>query len=67
MTSSATDDSDTATETDALLTVVSGWQSVLPVPKHPIQAWIDLMDVVEALCPEWPEMVLSMGPGDYRL
>lgn len=67
MTSSTTDANDDASVTDALLTIVSAWQSVLPVPQHPIQAWIDLMDVVEALCPERPERVLSMGAGDYRL
>ena len=37
------------------LTVVAGWDSVLPVPQDPIGAWLDLMDVVEALCPQWPE------------
>lgn len=25
----------------------------------PIAAWMDLMDVVEALCPRWPERKLS--------
>ena len=26
-----------------------------PEYRDPISAWIDLMDVVEALCPKWPE------------
>lgn len=24
-------------------------------PQDPIAAWLDLMEVVEALCPEWPQ------------
>lgn len=26
-----------------------------PADQDPIQAWIELMEVVEALCPTWPE------------
>ena len=66
MTSSPTDADAYVALTDAPLTVVAGWHSVLPVPKHPIQAWIDLMEVVEALCPEWPEAAAA-NAGDYRL
>lgn len=31
--------------------------------------WIDLMEVVEALCPRWPERTAPVGKGpcDYRL
>lgn len=57
---------DAAAPQDPPLTVVAGWQSVLPEPAHPIEAWIDLMEVVEALCPEWPERVHSERR-DYRL
>lgn len=49
------------------LTVVAGWESVLPVPERPIDAWIDLMEVVEALCPVWPEAVAGNSSRDYRL
>jgi len=66
MTSSPTAAEDDLARADAPLTVVAGWHSVLPVPKHPIQAWIDLMEVVEALCPEWPESAAA-NAGDYRL
>lgn len=31
-----------------------------------VDAWIDLMETVEALCPCWPERELSIGT-DYRL
>ena len=37
-----------------------------PMLPAPIDAWIDLMEVVEALCPRWPERALSIGR-DYRL
>ncbi len=30
-------------------------QSTAAAPQDPIAAWLDLMDVVEALCPEWPQ------------
>jgi len=66
MTSSPTDADNGAPRTDAPLTVVAGWHSVLPVPTHPIEAWIDLMEVVEALCPVWPERN-GAGQGDYRM
>jgi len=35
-------------------------------PQDPIAAWLDLMEVVEALCPEWPAREVMMN-GDYRL
>ena len=34
--------------------------------RDPITAWIELMEVVEALCPRWPERRLVIGK-DYRL
>lgn len=64
MTSSPPDLADTPRE--APLTEVSGWTSVLPVPRHPIEAWLDLMEVVEALCPAWPPAAPTRA-GDYRL
>ncbi len=32
----------------------------------PLDAWVDLMETVEALCPRWPERLLAVGR-DYRL
>ena len=32
----------------------------------PVGAWLALMEVVEALCPHWPERPVSIGH-DYRL
>ena len=29
--------------------------------RDPLVAWIDLMEVVEALCPRWPERPPSIG------
>lgn len=37
-----------------------------PPASSPIEAWIDLMKTVEALCPRWPEAELEVGR-DYRL
>jgi hypothetical protein len=50
----------------APLTEATGWHPVLPVPADPIGAWIDLMDVVEMLCPVWSSNCLPPGP-DFRL
>lgn len=60
-------DADRSTASDAPLSAVADWHSVLPVPRHPIQAWIDLMEVVEALCPVWPQRVMTIEAGNYRL
>ncbi len=35
-------------------------------PHDPFQAWMDLMDVVEALCPRWPDRPPSRGH-DFRM
>ena len=35
-------------------------------PQDSIEAWLSLMEVVEALCPEWPPReILSVG--EFRL
>ncbi len=36
------------------------------VPQDPILAWLELMEVVEALCPQWPPRYIAVG-GQYRL
>lgn len=36
------------------------------VPPDPFEAWLSLMEVVEALCPEWPPREIVEG-GDFRL
>lgn len=38
----------------------------IAAPEDPIVAWLDLMEVVEALCPVWPERCVGRG-GQYRL
>lgn len=37
-----------------------------PSYSSPIAEWIDLMEMIEALCPQWPEPELKSG-NDYRL
>jgi len=37
-----------------------------PEASDPIAAWIDLMEAVEALCPQWPEREIPVG-GNYYL
>ena len=34
--------------------------------RAPLDAWMDLMEAVEALCPRWPERPLAIGQ-NYRL
>ena len=41
-------------------------QTATEPPQDPIAAWLDLMEVVEALCPVWPAREVMMN-GDYRL
>lgn len=36
------------------------------LPEDPIAAWIDLMEVVEELCPQWPERREASG-GQFKL
>jgi hypothetical protein len=42
---------------------------LLPPARGDLSDWIDLMEVVEALCPRWPERPAPAGKGqrDYRL
>jgi hypothetical protein len=41
--------------TDALFVADGGLRSAAPTPVDPFQALDDLMVVVEALCPVWPQ------------
>jgi len=41
-------------------------QTATEPPQDPIAAWLDLMEVVEALCPVWPAREVMMN-GDTRL
>lgn len=52
---------------DQMPFAVTGGLSYVPQSgRDPIEAWIDLMEAVEALCPRWPEGEISIGR-DYRL
>jgi len=35
-------------------------------PQDPVAAWLSLMEVVEALCPEWPKREMD-SKGEFRL
>jgi hypothetical protein len=35
-------------------------------PQDPVAAWLSLMEVVEALCPEWPKRE-TVSRGEFRL
>jgi|GEM_PF-2700646 len=34
--------------------------------EDPLQAWLSLMEVIEALCPEWPPRAIISG-AEFRL
>ena len=42
------------------------WTYVPNGDSSSIDAWIDLIEALELLCPRWPDRVLSKGQ-DYRL
>lgn len=46
--------------------VADGGVPFRPPPGDPIQAWLELMEVVEALCPVWP-VAKPAVEGGYRL
>ncbi|MBS0462060.1 MAG: hypothetical protein JSS41_06265 [Proteobacteria bacterium] len=46
--------------------VADGGVPFRPPPGDPIQAWLELMEVVEALCPVWP-VATPAAEGGYRL
>ncbi len=50
----------------APLAVAGGVPYAPQTQRDPITAWIELMEVVEMLCPCWPERPLVIGTG-YRL
>lgn len=51
---------------DAPLAASAGKRYTPKRSGSPIDAWMDLMEAVEALCPHWPERTVSIGV-DYRL
>jgi hypothetical protein len=36
------------------------------IQRDPIDAWMELMEAIEALCPVWPERIVVEGT-DFRL
>ena len=50
-----------------ILVAEGGLQDILPRSSDSIADWIDLMEVVEALCPKWPEPVPPRVGWVYRL
>lgn len=51
---------------DAVLAASAGVSYRAEVEGDPVAAWLDLMEVVEALCPQWPVRNPIVGR-DYRL
>ncbi len=66
MKSSPTSTADRTTPERAPLAASAGVSDGLPEASNPIDAWMDLMEAVEALCPRWPERMVPVGR-DYRL
>lgn len=50
-----------------LLVAEGGLQNTLPRSSDPIGDWIDLMEVLEALCPKWPAPEAPRVGWVYRL
>ncbi len=50
-----------------LLVADGGLQDTMPRSFDPIADWIDLMEVVEALCPKWPAREPPRVGWVYRL
>jgi hypothetical protein len=49
-----------------LLVAEGGVEYRLSQSTDPFAAWMNLMEAVEALCPQWPHREQSVG-GTYRL
>ena len=47
--------------------VKDGGVSARTTPRDPIAAWMELMEVVEALCPRWPERPHVFRGSTFRL
>lgn len=47
--------------------VEGGGESARPKPRDPIPAWMQLMEVIEALCPRWPERPAAIRGSRFRL
>lgn len=46
---------------DAPFAATGGAPYAPPQARDPIAAWMELMEVVESLCPRWPARPLSTG------
>jgi hypothetical protein len=66
MNSSLTPVPDLVPAASAPLVSSGGVAVALPCPDSPLDALLDLMEVVEALCPQWPQRPLVIGT-DYRI
>lgn len=47
--------------------VEDGGESARPKPRDPILAWMELMEVIEALCPRWPKRPPAIRGSRFRL
>jgi hypothetical protein len=58
---------DPATETDFPIAEHAGFEGPIPDHRDPYEILDDMMAVVEALCPEYPEREVFRAEGDWRL
>lgn len=57
----------TGPEAKPLLVAEGGVGYVPPPQPDPIAAWVELMEVVEALCPRWPVRERKLEAVRFRL
>lgn len=60
-------DANIDSDAPVILVADGGLPQALPPSADPIADWLDLMDVVEALCPEWPVPEPPRPQWVYRL
>lgn len=60
-------DAKAARDAPVILVADGGLRHTVPPSADPIADWLDLMEVVEALCPEWPEPAPPRPGWIYRL
>lgn len=58
---------DAASHASVVLVADGGLRRVVPPSTDPIADWIDLMDTVEAICPQWPAREVPPVTWVYRL
>ncbi len=55
------------TSPEPILVKDGGARTRLQPARDPVTAWIELMEVIEALCPRWPERTHILRGTEFRL